>query len=57
MKAQDRELLSFTHLGVATRKAIANLRNTFWLTEGAIDSLLLDTANGSEEILKHFWLI
>lgn len=35
--------------GDATAKAIANLRNTFWLTEGAIDSLLLDTANGSED--------
>lgn len=54
MKARDRELLSFAHLGVATRRAIANLRNTFWLTDGAIDALLMDTANGSEEMLEAF---
>lgn len=33
----------------AATTAINNLRNTFWLTEGAIDSLLVDTAAGSED--------
>lgn len=33
----------------AATMAIDNLRNTFWLTEGAIDSMLMDTAANSSE--------
>mmetsp|Transcript_79392 Transcript_79392/g.125265 ORF Transcript_79392/g.125265 Transcript_79392/m.125265 type:complete len:226 (-) Transcript_79392:139-816(-) len=33
----------------AATTAIENLRNTFWLTEGAIDSLLMDATAGSSE--------